>query len=90
MNLKNWSRGVRAKQKSAGQRGGLILFFHRVSSDRMRVKAILFDLDGTIFDILERDAFARYKALNELGYNVSLDEIRKRYRYRKGHTDIVE
>ena len=56
----------------------------------MRVKAILFDLDGTIFDILERDAFARYKALNELGYNVSLDEIRKRYRYGKGHTDIVE
>jgi FMN phosphatase YigB (HAD superfamily) len=31
----------------------------------MRVKAIPFDLDGTIFDILERDAFARYKALNE-------------------------
>jgi len=56
----------------------------------MRVKAILFDLDGTIFDIIERDAFARYKALNELGYNVSLDEVRRRYRCGMGQTDIVE
>jgi phosphoglycolate phosphatase-like HAD superfamily hydrolase len=56
----------------------------------MRVKAIPFDLDGTILDILERDAFARHKALNELGYNVPLVEIRKRYRYGKDHTDIVE
>jgi phosphoglycolate phosphatase len=56
----------------------------------MRVKAILFDLDGTIFDIAERDAFARYKALNELGYNVSLEDIRKHYHHGLGQRDIVE
>jgi len=56
----------------------------------MRVKAILFDLDGTIFDIIERDAFARYKALNELGYNVSLEDVRKHYRHGVGQRDIIE
>ena len=30
---------------------------------KMKAKAILFDLDGTIFDITEREAFARYEAL---------------------------
>jgi phosphoglycolate phosphatase len=47
----------------------------------MKVKAILFDLDGTIFDITERDAFARYKALTELGYPVSLDEVKQSYSF---------
>jgi len=56
----------------------------------MTFKAILFDLDGTIFDILDRDAFARYQALNELGYKVSLDEIRKHYRYGLGRMGIVK
>ena len=56
----------------------------------MRVKAIPFDLDGTIFDILERDAFARYKALNELGYNVPLVEIRKHYRYGKDMPTLLK
>lgn len=56
----------------------------------MRVKAILFDLDGTIFNITERDAFARYEALRHLGYNVSLDEIRRNYRYGIGRMGIVE
>ena len=50
----------------------------------MKVKAILFDLDGTIFDITERDAFARYKALSELGYSVSLDEVKQSYRFGVG------
>jgi len=56
----------------------------------MRFKAILFDLDGTIFDILERDAFARYQALNELGYNVSLEEVNRHYRYGLGRMGIVK
>jgi phosphoglycolate phosphatase len=56
----------------------------------MKVKAILFDLDGTIFDITERDSFARYKALNKLGYNVSFNEVRKRYRCGMGQRGIVE
>ena len=55
----------------------------------MKLKAILFDLDGTIFDFLERDAFARWRALNELGYSVSLDEVRRHYRYGMGHMDIA-
>lgn len=55
----------------------------------MKVKTILFDLDGTIFDITERDAFARYEALCQLGYNVSLDEIRQLYRYGIGRMGIV-
>lgn len=56
----------------------------------MKVKAILFDLDGTIFDITERDAFARYQALNELGYDVSLDDVRKHYHYGIGRMGIVK
>lgn len=56
----------------------------------MKVKAILFDLDGTIFDIVERDAFARYKALNELGHNVSLEKVRQSYRYGIGRMGIVK
>jgi len=56
----------------------------------MKFKVVLFDLDGTIFDFLDRDAFARCQALNELGYNVSLKEVRKRYRYGMGHMDIAE
>jgi len=56
----------------------------------MKFKAILFDLDGTIFDFLERDAFARCRALNELGYSVSLEEVRRHYRYGMGHINIAE
>lgn len=54
------------------------------------MKAILLDLDGTIFDITERDAFARYQALNDLGYDVSLDEVRKRYRHGMGSMGIIK
>ncbi|MDH5788393.1 MAG: HAD hydrolase-like protein, partial [Candidatus Bathyarchaeota archaeon] len=43
-----------------------------------------------IFDIIERDAFARYKALNELGHNVSLDEVRQRYRYGIGTMGVIK
>jgi len=46
-----------------------------MKDEKIQVKAILLDLDGTIFDITERDAFARYQALNELGYNVSLSDV---------------
>jgi len=35
---------------------------------------------GRFFDITERDAFTCYKALNELGHNVSLDEVKQSYR----------
>jgi phosphoglycolate phosphatase-like HAD superfamily hydrolase len=56
---------------------------------KLKVTTILFDLDGTIFDIVERDAFARYKALNELGHRVSLDEVRRRYRYGIGRMGVV-
>jgi phosphoglycolate phosphatase-like HAD superfamily hydrolase len=56
----------------------------------LRVKAVLFDLDGTIFEITERDAFARYQALNDLGYSVSLDDVRKRYRYGIGSMGILK
>jgi len=56
----------------------------------MKFKVVLFDLDGTIFDFLDRDAFARCRALNELGYNVSLKEVRKHYRYGMGHMNIAE
>lgn len=55
----------------------------------MRVKAILFDLDGTIFDITDRDAFSRYQALRQLGYNVSLDDVKQHYRYGIGRMGIV-
>jgi phosphoglycolate phosphatase-like HAD superfamily hydrolase len=57
---------------------------------RMKVKAILFDLDGTIFDITERDAFARYKALNELGYDVSLDQVLQSYQFGIGRLGPVK
>jgi len=60
-----------------------------LKDEKMRVKAILFDLDGTIFDITERDAFARYEALRHLGYNVSLNEVRQHYRYGIGRMGIV-
>lgn len=52
-----------------------------MKDEKMKVEAILFDLDGTIFNITERDAFARYKALNELGHHVSLDEVRQSCRF---------
>lgn len=51
---------------------------------------ILLDLDGTIFDITERDAYARYKALKGLGYHVSLDDVKKHYRYGIGSMGIVK
>jgi len=56
----------------------------------MRVKAVLFDLDGTIFDITDRDAFARYRALNDLGYDVSLEDVKKHYRYGIGAMGVVK
>jgi len=54
------------------------------------VKAILLDLDGTIFDITERDAFARYQALNDLGYDVTLDDVKKHYRRGIGTMGIIK
>jgi phosphoglycolate phosphatase-like HAD superfamily hydrolase len=56
----------------------------------MQVETILLDLDGTILDIVNRDAFARYKALNQLGYRVSLDEVKRHYRYGIGRMGIVK
>jgi phosphoglycolate phosphatase-like HAD superfamily hydrolase len=61
-----------------------------MKDEKVQVKAILFDLDGTIFDITERDAFARYQALKELGYDVSLEDVRKRYRFGIGRMGIVK
>jgi len=58
--------------------------------EKVHVKAILLDLDGTIFDITERDAFARYLALRDLGYDVSLDDVKKRYRRGIGTMGIVK
>ena len=58
--------------------------------EKMKVKAILFDLDGTILNIADRDAFARYHALNKLGYDVSLDKVRKHYGYGIGMMGIVK
>jgi len=55
-----------------------------------QVKAILLDLDGTIFDIVERDAFARYQALNDLGYHVTLGDVKKHYHIGKGTMDLVK
>ncbi|HKZ92992.1 MAG TPA: HAD family hydrolase [Candidatus Bathyarchaeia archaeon] len=54
------------------------------------MKAILFDLDGTIFDITERDAFARYQALNDLGYDITLNDVKKHYRHGIGTMGIVK
>ncbi len=56
----------------------------------MKLKAILFDLDGTIFDITERDSFACYEALCQLGYNVSLERVKLLYHRGMGRTGIVE
>jgi phosphoglycolate phosphatase-like HAD superfamily hydrolase len=53
------------------------------------VKAILFDLDGTIFDIRERDSFSRFQALNQFGYIVSLEEVRKHYNYGIGRMGVA-
>jgi len=50
---------------------------------------MIIDLDGTILDISERDAFARYEALNHLGYEVSLAEIKQHYRYGVGLMGIL-
>jgi len=61
-----------------------------MKKEKRQVKAILLDLDGTILDIAERDAFARYQALNKLGYDVSLDEVRKHYGYGKAMMAIVK
>lgn len=61
-----------------------------MKDEKLQVKAILLDLDGTIFDITDRDAFARYQALNDLGYSVSLDDVKKRYRYGIGSMGIVK
>jgi len=61
-----------------------------MKDEKMKVKAILFDLDGTIFDITERDAFARHKALRELGYDVSLDEVKQHYHYGIGRLGPVK
>jgi len=58
--------------------------------EKMKVKAILFDLDGTIFDITERDAFARYQALNQIGYSVSLHRVKQHYRYGIGRLGIAK
>jgi phosphoglycolate phosphatase-like HAD superfamily hydrolase len=58
--------------------------------EKVRVKAILIDLDGTIFDITERDAFARCLALRDFGYDVSLDDVKKRYRPGIGTMGIVK
>lgn len=61
-----------------------------MKNKKPQVKAILVDLDGTIFDIAERDAFARYQALNDLGYQVTLDDVKKHYRLGKGIMDLVK
>lgn len=56
----------------------------------MKGRAIVIDLDGTILDISERDAFARYEALNHLGYEVSLAQIKQHYRYGVGLMGILK
>jgi phosphoglycolate phosphatase-like HAD superfamily hydrolase len=61
-----------------------------LKDDKVQIKAILLDLDGTIFDITERDAFSRYQALKDLGYDVSIDDVRKHYRYGIGMMGIVK
>ena len=55
----------------------------------MKPEAIIIDLDGTIFDIDERDAFACYEALNSLGYSISLDKVKQHYHYSKGLTGTL-
>ncbi len=61
-----------------------------MKDEKIQVKAVLLDLDGTIFDITERDAFARYQALNKLGYDISLDEVKEHYRYGIERMGIIE
>ena len=61
-----------------------------LKNKKPQVKTILLDLDGTIFDIAERDAFARYQALNDLGYHFTLDDVKKHYHLGKGTMDLVE
>jgi len=56
----------------------------------MQVKAVVFDLDGTILDVAKRDAFSRYQALRQLGYNITLKEVKEHYRYGIGRMGIVE
>ena len=56
----------------------------------MKPEAIIIDLDGTIFDISERDAFACYEALNSLGYSISLERIRRHYSYGIGLMGTLE
>jgi phosphoglycolate phosphatase-like HAD superfamily hydrolase len=60
-----------------------------LKDDKTHVKAVLLDLDGTIFDIAERDAFARYQALKDLRYNVSLDDVKRHYRFGIGTMGII-
>jgi len=61
-----------------------------LKDEKAQVKAILLDLDGTIFDIAERDAFARHRALNDLGYDVTLDDVKKHYRRGIGTMGIIK
>ena len=56
---------------------------------RAKVRAVLFDLDGTVFDVAERDAFACWEALRGLGYDVSLGEVRRCYRCGLGSLSLV-
>ncbi|MDH5733564.1 MAG: HAD hydrolase-like protein [Candidatus Bathyarchaeota archaeon] len=55
----------------------------------VRVKAILLDLDGTIFDITERDSFACYQALRRLGYDIPLDAVRQHYGLGIGRMGVI-
>ncbi len=61
-----------------------------MKDEKMEVKALLLDLDGTIFDITERDAFSRFQALNKLGFKVSLDQVKEHYRYGIERMGIVK
>ena len=55
----------------------------------IRAKAILFDLDGTIFDMSERDAFSRFEALGRLGYDISLHDVRRCYSWGIGRFGVI-
>lgn len=57
---------------------------------KIKAKAILFDLDGTIFDTTERDAFACYEALCHLGYKFSLDKVMRHYHPGMGRMGTVK